>query len=211
MPLLGHRMQLAPTLTKIMIQLHATGWLHKAYESRSVIFFLDNMTDRTNETGECQDTETSSALPVDIRQPKIVGCEYSRRGNNAELSENNASFRINRHEAYIHPAYLASLRSHIDLESSPTNCFKAEYDMFSLDCVLLQIGLWRRPTELWKPAYQSKEPKYWRKRLDRRYIPELSGRYGEMYQRVVRDLLSLGDCKAGDLLRLLRIPSCCSF
>jgi hypothetical protein len=80
-----------------MIQLHATGWLHKGYESRSVIFFLDNMTDGTNETGECQDMETSSALPVDIRQPKIVGFEYSRPSNNAELSENNVSFWINRH------------------------------------------------------------------------------------------------------------------
>jgi hypothetical protein len=81
------------------------------------------MTDGTNETGECQDTETSSALPVDIRQSKIVGFEYSRPSNNAELSENNASFWINRHEAYIHPAYLASIRSNIDLEISPTNRF----------------------------------------------------------------------------------------
>jgi Prion-inhibition and propagation len=152
MPLLGHRMQLALTLTKSMIQLHATGWLHKGYESRSVIFFLDNMPDRTNETGECQDTETSLALPVDIRQPKIVGSKYSRPRNNAGLSKNNASFWIGRHEAYIHPVYLASLRSNTDLESSPMNRFKAEYDMFSLGRVLLEIDLWRRLTEFWKPA-----------------------------------------------------------
>jgi hypothetical protein len=168
-------MQLALTLTKSMIQLHATGWLHKGYESRSVIFFLDNMTDRTKETGECQDSETSSALQQ---------CRAPRKQRQL-LDQPTRS---------LYPPHLSRLAP---LQHRPRDLphqsFQSRVRCVLARLLLLEIGLWRRLTELWKPAYQSKEPTYWTKRLCQRYIPELGGRCGEMYQCVVRDPLSLGD------------------
>jgi hypothetical protein len=192
MPILGHCIELSLALLKSMIQLHSTGWMHKGFQSSNILFFSPI----TAQTGQAHTSSLpireSSSMPVDICDPKVVGFEFSRPNSNAEFSD-DMKRSLSRHEVYMHPGYLKSVLAKIDMEISDANRFKLEYDMYSLGCVLLEIGLWRRLTDLWKPEYTRREETYWVQRLSQKYVPELGGRCGETYQQVVADLLSYGD------------------
>jgi hypothetical protein len=192
LPLLGHRVDLALALLRSMIQLHSTGWLHKGFQSSSILF-LSPANSKDNEGHPSLPPVTESlGLSVDIRDPKVMGFEFSRPSSKAEFSDDIRGGSLGCHEAYMHPGYLKSALAHVDMESSDVNRFKHEYDMYSLGCVLLEIGLWRRLTDLWKTEYTCRDETFWAKRLCQKYVPELGGRCGEMYQRVVQDLLSYG-------------------
>jgi hypothetical protein len=44
--------------------------------------------------------------------------------------------------------------------------------------------------DIWKPEYKDLAPASWPQHLQQKWVPELGGRCGEIYQRVVLDLLT---------------------
>jgi hypothetical protein len=197
LPLLGHRYALSLALVKCMIQLHATGWFHKGFRSANVLFFRaatrykddEGIADEFADYNDSQQGFTPAF--ADITRPHIAGFEYSRPSNNLEVSDQigkSGSYD----ELYIHPTYLAasSAGANSGRVSSNSGRFSAEYDMHSLGCVLLEIGLWRRLADMWKPEYKESGWPAWAQRLQQKWVPELGGRCGEVYQQAVHDLLS---------------------
>jgi hypothetical protein len=64
--------------------------------------------------------------------------------------------------------------------------------MFSLGCLLLEIGLWRSLSAYCKPEYLAGDPTVWAARLVQKFVPELGSRCGLRYQNAVLDLLFRG-------------------
>jgi len=188
MPILGHRIELGLLLVKAIIQLHATGWFHKSLETRNILFF-----------GAPDASISSSAQTpdIDIRQPHIVGFEYSRPSATSEISDGKIGLWLTCDPAYVHPAYLQILKQGSS-SANPLSThddrarFKAEYDMFSLGCLLLEIGLWRSLSSYCKPEYLAGDPTVWAVRLVQKFVPELGPRCGLRYQNAVLDLLFRG-------------------
>jgi hypothetical protein len=196
MPLLGHRIGLSVALLKSVIGIHSTGWLHKAFQSRNIIFFGHSRSraGERNVASSFPMLEPTETHIMDIRDPRIMGFEFSRPNNRTEFSDIPVRNWMTLLKIYTHPEYLEPRRSftntaEISDDDSHTR-FKQEYDMYSLGCVLLEIGLWRRLTDLWRPELS---PVVWAQRLTQKYAPELGGRCGETYQKVVLSLLSSGD------------------
>ena len=175
LPLLGHRISLALTLTKSMIHMHATGWYHKGYQSNNIVFIADS--------------SDQSYDAVDIREPKVAGFDYSRPRSNQEASGDLEKFLVEHHEAYVPPEYLEYLMRGHSSERNDVERFKPRYDMFALGCVLLEVGLWRRMKDLWALYSSSKKKRGWIDQLLFKYVPDLGGRCGERYQRVVTQLI----------------------
>lgn len=209
LPLLEHRYALALALVKSMIQLHATGWYHKGFRSNNILFFDRIREEHNNGSGasapnngaHSQTRATSTAVYANITEPHIVGFELSRPSSNMEISDGlNILGQIA--ELYVHPTYLQNSPSTIQVESAvnDTTRFSADYDMYSLGCVLLEIGLWRRLTDIWKAEYTARGWNDWSRRLQELWVPELAGRCGSTYLKVVLDLLTraAGGCALND-------------
>lgn len=182
LPLLEHRFALALALTKSMMQLHATGWLHKGFRSSNVIFVRSSSQIPATSPSHGQNSHGD----IDITQPIVIGFEYARPNQNAEYSDQLLPSALL--TPYLHPEYHES--SYRLTSSASKRRYTTNYDMYSLGCVLLEIGIWRRLGEYWKGEYESMPLAEWRARLLRRLVPELGGRCGSIYTRVVRDLLS---------------------
>ncbi|KAI9879714.1 MAG: hypothetical protein M1830_007499 [Pleopsidium flavum] len=115
-PSLTYRMRLAMTLAETILQLHTSGWLHKAIRSENVLFL-----DRGPYTW---DNGTSLG-------PYVAGYEYARADNPLELTE----------EA---PSSLAvDLYRHPEAQGIARPSFKKAFDLYATGCVLIEIALWK--------------------------------------------------------------------
>ena len=184
LPILGHRIALAVTLVKCLIELHSTSWFHKSFRSSNVLFF------NSVESGGVEPPRFPN-----ITQPWIVGFGLARPNSKAEFSD----VVMPEHGAdmmYMHPDYLQSeAMGHMQpptVTKLDRQRFEADYDMYSLGCVLLEIGLWRRLCDIWKPEYERQGYFRWSHRLRDKWAVELGGRCGATYQSIVEDLLSRG-------------------
>jgi hypothetical protein len=69
-----------------------------------------------------------------------------------------------------------------------TTRYRQAFDVYSLGCVLLEIGLWIKLEEAWKDKY-SQNPSIFRQRLVEVWSKDLARKCGKTYELVVRTCL----------------------
>ncbi|EXJ66367.1 uncharacterized protein A1O5_10519 [Cladophialophora psammophila CBS 110553] len=116
-PSINQRLVIASALTETVLQLHTAGWLHKSIRSDNVLFFQSRKADW-------------SSLE-NIPEAYLGGYEFARWDNMLETTEAPGAFEHSR--LYRHPLSLSEDRIP----------FCKAFDLYSLGCVLLEIGLWR--------------------------------------------------------------------
>jgi hypothetical protein len=175
-PELGSRISLALILARNLLQLHAAGWLHKGIRSENVLFF--------------HDTTQPSGAP-DISNPYLAGFEYSRPDTDMAITETLVTYSQTQ-DCYRHPATISA----VGAANPVTSRFRREFDVYSLGCILLEIGLWRKLEEFWKDKY-SQDPSMFRERLIHIWSKDLGRTCGKTYESVVRLCLG-GGTQASD-------------
>lgn len=117
-PSLNERLSISVTLLETLLNLHTSGWLHKELRSENIIFIpkADGV------GGDNVDLSTHSMY--------VAGYVYARADDPGEMTEPLASEL--EADLYRHPSSLGSLR--------PSFC--KSFDIFSVGCTLLEIGLW---------------------------------------------------------------------
>jgi len=121
-PLLGDRFRIAVTLCNVLLQVHASNWLHKAIRPSNILF-LDKPPDASN------------AAALRLTQPYLVGFDFSRPDHPSAKSLSQPSDKSE--NVYLHPALWTS-----ETRTSRPR-FRKEFDIFALGVVLLEIGNWR--------------------------------------------------------------------
>lgn len=168
LPPLELRFKLASVLARTLMAFHCSEWLHKEFSSKNILLGADPH-------------DTSKP---DLTRPFIIGFTYSRpddhEGISSEIRQPTGDEPL-----YQHPGLTPS-----DGRPAPRYC--KGFDLWALGCVLLEVGLWRRLDDLWKPKYSGARDK-WADRLRRDWTRELSGRCGGTYEEVVRTCLGAHD------------------
>lgn len=113
-PSLTYRVRIDLALAETLLQLHTSGWLHKAISSENVLFV---------DLGTFEGEEGTSLGPY------LAGNEYARVDSSQELTERVPSNPTS--DLYRHPEAQGIVRF----------SFKKEFDLYALGCVLLEIGL----------------------------------------------------------------------
>lgn len=202
---LGQRFQLAKSLVIAIHHLHSVDWLHKSIRSENIVcswthestWKLTSLpsTDKSaavrNSSRDEEDGGPESASAREIRIQALppfylVGWDLSRPDHPLELSEtlsvSTAGFQ-NKRDAillYSHPEL------HAQSKSGKTPRYRAQFDIYSLGLVLLEIGLWRTLGELRRHCKDDVE---FRTKLETEYCDKLLPRVGEVYWRVVKRCL----------------------
>ena len=115
-PSLSVRLKMAVALVETILQLHTAGWLHKGIRSENILVF-----------GSLNDTVSRSGRLADIY---LSGYEYARADNLLETTE--ATVLHNEALLYKHPLSIGAARA----------VYRKEFDLYSVGCVLLELGLW---------------------------------------------------------------------
>ena len=115
-PSLNCRIAIAINLAETVLQLHTSGWLHKCIRPENVLFFENGM----------GGWENSADLP----QAYLGGYEYARADNPLEATEAPSAQRHS--QLYRHPLSIGQGRI----------SFSKSFDLYSLGCVLLELGFW---------------------------------------------------------------------
>ncbi|EXJ89005.1 hypothetical protein A1O3_02069 [Capronia epimyces CBS 606.96] len=127
---LNTKLSLAVTLLETLLDLHTAGWLHKEFRSDNIYLIrkADNNTTTTNNNNLLyhgaakDDLSTYSAY--------IAGYVSSRLDRPDEMTEPLKSEL--EADLYRHPALLSDVRQP----------YRKSFDIFSVGCTLLEIGLW---------------------------------------------------------------------
>jgi len=147
--------------------LHSVNWLHKGLRSNSVVFF------------------TPPGEEADYGAPCLSGFDYARPDLPEEVTEPPAAHSEN--DIYRHPNVLGNSSSRS----------KKSHDIYSLGVVLIEIAYWQRIDSI---VNLSESLKAARKEvrgvkemlLGEKYMKEIEGSVGEIYQEVVRKCLTGG-------------------
>jgi hypothetical protein len=166
-PSLTKRIALAHALARCLMYLHSVNWLHKGLRSNSVVFF------------------TPPREEADYGAPCLSGFDYARPDLPEEVTEPPAAHSEN--DIYRHPNVLGNSSSRS----------KKSHDIYSLGVVLIEIAYWQRIDSI---VNLSESLKAARKEvrgvkemlLGEKYMKEIEGSVGEIYQEVVRKCLTGG-------------------
>jgi hypothetical protein len=114
-PSVNLRISFAITLLETLLQLHTSGWLHKEFRSDNVIFLRD--------TFDYVDDFLSAPM-------RVTGYAYARADQPQEPTEPlQSEVEL---DLYRHPRCLGHAREF----------FRRAFDIFSVGCILLEIGFW---------------------------------------------------------------------
>lgn len=118
-PSLNMRVSYAVTLLETVLQLHTAGWLHKELRSENVLFIAHDF-----------DPYSDHEL---LRSPLYVaGYVYARADDQLDFTEPLKSETDA--DLYRHPA---------TCQGSLREPYCKSFDIFSIGCLLLELGLWR--------------------------------------------------------------------
>ncbi|KIW88964.1 uncharacterized protein Z519_10448 [Cladophialophora bantiana CBS 173.52] len=117
-PSLNLRLSYAITLLETLLQIHTADWLHKELRSDNILFI--------------QGPQLGNASNEDILLSPIyvAGYVYARLDSPYELTEPTESDFEN--DLYRHPMSMGPSRG----------SYRKSFDIFSVGCVLLELGLW---------------------------------------------------------------------
>jgi hypothetical protein len=165
LPPLEDRLRLAATLARTIFAFHCSDWLHKDFSSHNILL----------------GTSPENSSVADLTRPYVIGFKYSRPDDPEGLSSQIQQTSLDEHLLYQHPYLLVQAG-----QDTPRYC--KTFDLWALGCVLLEIGLWRRLLDIWKPKYAEDRVK-WADRLRNGWVEELHGRCGGIYRDVVKACL----------------------
>lgn len=117
-PSLNERLSISVTLLKTLLNLHTSGWLHKELRSDNIIFIRK------------ADDDGDDNVDLSTYSMYVAGYVYARADNPGEMTEPLKSAL--EADLYRHPLSLGSSRL----------SFRKSFDIFSVGCTLLEIGLW---------------------------------------------------------------------
>jgi serine/threonine protein kinase len=166
-----------------MLLYHSSGWVHHDFRSHNVLF-LSNSEIREGESDE-------SILHDGVRfdQPFIVGFGHARDETEDSVTFEDKKFisqTLKQQKLYWSPAYLTSSGQMRRAQS-----FQRSHDVYSLGCVMLEIGVWR-PLEAfsWSSKYDENHS-LWHTRLLQE-LGKLRAMCGSRYTDVVLRCLNSG-------------------
>jgi hypothetical protein len=181
-PTLADRFHLAKVIATSMLEFHLVNWLHKNFSADNIIFFLPA-------SAEVKDTN--------IRTPFIGSFGLARPDQQFVESEAVSSTNVTLDFAYMHPAYHYPSTPR-DGDGSIVPRFHRSFDVYSLGCVLLEIGLWKPLKSLgWEDRYERDLGK-WRRFLQGCVQKNLTFIAGPIYAEVVMKCLE-SDAMSGDM------------
>ena len=112
-PPLEARFRLAHALAQVVSGLLLVNWLHNGVRAGNVLFFP---------------SQDGDGCALDVSNPFLTGFDFSREMTDHACSENSAEVA---NDLYHHPNH------------EPGSEYRKNYDIYALDLVLLQIGLWK--------------------------------------------------------------------
>ncbi|KAI9715137.1 MAG: hypothetical protein M1812_006116 [Candelaria pacifica] len=172
-PSLTKRIALARSIANSILYLHSVNWLHKGLRSHNIVFFVPPPSSSSH--GDINNISPSYTY--------LSGFDYARPARSEEMTEKppeNAEYDV-----YRHPS------THGD---SPRTNYKKTFDIYSLGIVLLEIAYWQPIDKILSiPNLKTARPpvihKIRKQLLEERYLSEVGGSMGEMYEQVVRACL----------------------
>jgi hypothetical protein len=206
-PSLGERFKMAKKLALAMHHLHSVHWLHKSFRSDNVVFFEDTedkISPRSfhrkgllsepdhnpnfqDGMGEMVNPKSLNIAPPPLPRLYIVGWDLSRPDKPSEFSESlslsSAGFQSKGEnmKLYSHP------ETHLLSVSTKRVRYRAQFDLYSLGLVLLEIGLWRTLDTIRRKCSSDDD---FRKRVRTEYCDKLLSKMGGAYWRATRRCLA---------------------
>ena len=169
-PALGARFSIAHTLSMTILNIHASGWLHQNIWSHGIAIFSSTV------------AQLESRFPQ--FDPYLTGWGLARTIDGQTRLTANSEVQSNFYR-------------HAVRQGKPSEAFTIVHDIYSLGVVLLEIGLWRTVSRLFKEqielAMRNKAlppPKAVKDALIERAKVEVASEMGESYARVVEWCLS---------------------
>lgn len=247
-PSIGDRFHIANKLATAVHHLHSVNWLHKSLRSDNIIFFkqVANVNISSTKISEPPIASDPSAPqvehvknvldglecldegPAPLPRICVLGWDLSRPNDSSEFSESQsmppAKFQSKRDNIrlYSHPDTHSGITSTSKSSSKLRNHFRAEFDIYSLGLVLLEIGLWRTLDSLRRKC--ESEDEFYQK-LRGEFCHKLRAKMGTIYWRATQrciandfDLPRAGPDETEDYLRqcafeqqvLSQLAKCCA-
>lgn len=208
-PSVGDRFQMANNLAAAMYHLHSVNWFHKSLRSDNIIFFKQVANVRKSSTSipeasvasnpsAPQAEHTKNVLdssedlddePAPLPRIYLLGWDLSRPNDCSEFSESQpippAKFQSKRDnmKLYSHPDTHSGITLNPKSSSKMRNHYRAEFDVYSLGLILLEIGLWRTLDTLRRKC--SKEDDFCQK-LRGEFCNKLRAKMGAIYCRATQ-------------------------
>jgi hypothetical protein len=175
MPPLGIRFDLARSLLRSLILLHASGWLHKNIRPESIMFFP---LDRGSITRDC----------IDFNHPLLMGYGYSRLHITSD-DENVARDGRPLMTTYQSNHITLDIYQHPDKRNYPKWRYQHAYDIYSLGVLLLEIGFWLPVTKA--VSFENHDDAEEIRVRFLGVLPRLEGLCGEVYSGAVKQCLQI--------------------
>ncbi|RMZ69819.1 het-s domain [Pyrenophora seminiperda CCB06] len=190
-PPLEDRFRLAFTLALTFSKIHGDGFVHQDVNSDNIMLFRKSKRQSAN----------SRALQYSLRSPVICSFDLF---SDFDMEKVNAFSTPN---IYRHP-------EDPKVTGIKSQNYNANFDLYGLGLVLLEIGLWQPLRDLWKQKYSLAD---FKQRIEDVYIRRLASKCGTAYMQVVRDCFWAADSKNYDgahvtqvYTRILtRLQRCC--
>jgi hypothetical protein len=187
-PPLEDRFRLAFTLALTFSKIHGDNFLHKDVNSTNIMVFRKNKRQSAN----------SRALQYLLRSPVICSFDLF---SDFDIEKRNTTPPLN---IYRHP-------EDPKFSGAQDQEYNANFDLYGLGLVLLEVGLWQPLQDLWKQKYTLSD---FKQRIEDVYIRRLASKCGTAYMQVVRDCFWAADSKSENTLEvytriLTRLQRCC--
>ncbi|KAJ4991924.1 hypothetical protein SVAN01_02519 [Stagonosporopsis vannaccii] len=120
---LACRFDIAKKMARAVLQLHTVGWLHKSLRTSHIVYLAP--------TG-------SSASEFLRGAPYLIGYEYARPDTANAAAFTQLPDTELRNDLYRHPQARGIRRER----------YRKQFDMYALGCIFLEVGMWRKLSEI---------------------------------------------------------------
>jgi hypothetical protein len=175
---LNKRFEIARTLSRALLYLHAAEWLHKGIRSSSIMFVPSGQPiSKSKETNASQ-----------LGRPYLVGFEYSRLASNDEGTENHATTVED--NLYRHPDAQGLDTTDEESYIGKTGRFTKDHDIYSLGVTLVEMGVYKSAKRIADDFQRERSShalnaKTFHKHMTDTLIPQnVTFNMGEVYARV---------------------------
>ncbi|KAJ2897137.1 hypothetical protein MKZ38_004955 [Zalerion maritima] len=208
---LSLRFTIAQRLLDAVHVMHSTTWVHKNIRPDSIIFFPSRERSKSGAMGPSLSKPQAYALDA----PLLVGFNHIRSSLPQELMNSNIGYNNRQYSVSVVKRDMSfDAYSHPERFLNPGMEYRNYHDLYSVGCVLLEIGYWDTIDRLLSIHSGLSDPVAVYDHL-RVFAEGIDGMMGLTYGNVVRKLLDLGGIRrdfdsAGMETRLAATLSQCS-